>query len=109
MTTTWQNTLKDFEPDIEKLCMFLEEGSRINLSLYQTDRNTWEIVVQETYPEYVQFPPNNIEKLNQRIEWMEKQLSAWDGVHRTGYDSWEFDDKRIADKFVLLYNILWVF
>lgn len=42
-----------------------------------------------------------------RCEWTEVTLKTWNGVTRTAWDMWVFDNKRLAEKFVIFYNLRW--
>lgn len=103
----WSLITKQLEPDIQELCMFLEKGFHILLDLRQISHG-WEITLRESYPDYIQYPYTpEISQINQRLDWIEQQLNNWKGVHRSGYESWQFDEKNIADKFIMLYNMTW--
>lgn len=40
-------------------------------------------------------------------EWIKKTLSSWKDVSLVGVDSWQFENKKTAEKFITLFNLKW--
>lgn len=49
----------------------------------------------------------NTRELDDRVKWTTEELEKWQGARRTAWDQWYFDDKRIAEKFITYYHLIW--
>lgn len=45
--------------------------------------------------------------LDGRVHWSINALNNWTGVRRTAWNMWVFDSKKLAEKFIILYNLKW--
>jgi len=64
----------------------------------------WRMQLVEVWEDLQNYGKSN---LDSRVNWTETTLSTWTKTRRTAWDMWEFDNKKEAEKFILLYNLKW--
>lgn len=100
----WKHILESLEPDLHDLNYFSMNGPTIKPKLYKFGKYTWAICLQEYWPEEIHFHGGN-GKLDRSVEWCEKTLETWKNCKRQSWDTWSFDSKKNAEKFITYYNI----
>lgn len=106
MKDVWMRVLQSIEPEYEKLAKMIYEGPYIKPKLYHITANRCKLTLEEVWPEDVKTQISN-HTLDTRISWVMDELSRWPGVKRVSWDSWEFSNKRAAEKFLTIYHITW--
>lgn len=66
----------------------------------------WSITLEEVWPDNVKIN-NSISSLDNRVYWTEATLAHWKTAKRTSWDTWQFDSKLNAEKFITLYHLTW--
>lgn len=112
----WLSIIKSLEPNIEELRVAMMNGFSVSPNLTKIGRR-WKITLQELYtsgnnkyPIDQLFEYKNLDdmgKLDQCVNWSTKQLENWDGVRRTAFNIWEFNRKKDAEKFQVIFNLTW--
>lgn len=100
MTNTWQQILIG----MYSLSDIFSNGPKINLELSQNITNKWTIKIVEQWPDTVAYPISNGD-LDQAVEWTSVELKKWKQSRRTSWNSWEFTNKRTAEKFITFYRL----
>lgn len=112
----WLSIVKALEPNIEELKVAMMNGFSISPDLKRIGKR-WKITLQELYIsgnnkypidgsfEYKNL--DNIGRLDQCVNWSTKQLENWIGVRRTAYNIWEFNRKKDAEKFQIIFSLTW--
>lgn len=67
-------------------------------------KNKWYVELQECWPENVNYF-GNATKLDSTVDWCTIVLENWAGCRRMSWDTWLFDTKKNAEKFIIYYNI----
>lgn len=102
----WGQILQSIEPDYYKILEEMSYGPDIKPVLTISKGKKIMLTMQEIWPN------SNIQTssgcLDERINWTENELMKWKNVKRMSWDSWQFDCKRSAEKFITLYYIQWV-
>lgn len=64
------------------------------------------IVLEEVWPD--DEPYNNSSgALDTMVAWVTTELEKLSTVRRTAWDTWEFNTRREAERFVIMYNLRW--
>ena len=78
----------------------------IKPNLYRGSGRKWTICLIEIWPDDgAQFIGSSY--LDKQVYWTETILSSWHGARRTAWDTWVFDSKRTAEKFITLHTLQW--
>lgn len=64
----------------------------------------WRIQLVEVWPDHTIIGTSN---LDSKVHWAEQTLANWSSVNRSSWDIWDFNSKKEAEKFILLYNLKW--
>lgn len=104
VTDPWQHILESFEPKYQELYQASMYGPCIKPKLFKFSKNTWAVCLEETWPDIVQWKGDST-KLDTVVEWCEKTLETWKNCKRQSWDTWSFDSKKNAEKFITYYNI----
>lgn len=70
-------------------------------------QRAWTLYLEEVWPPEIINKSSNSHALDTRVNWVVNELSKWDGVRRTAWDTWVFDDKKAGEKFLTLYHLIW--
>lgn len=65
----------------------------------------WIMTLEEVWPD--DLINNSSGQLDIRVNWTEVTLLNWKTVHRLSWDSWQFDSKFEAEKFITIYRLTW--
>lgn len=69
-------------------------------------RSKWSVTLEEVWPDDVEI--NNFNSLlDNKVAWTESILYKWQTAHRTSWDTWQFDSKLDAEKFITIYHLTW--
>lgn len=69
-------------------------------------RRKWSVALEENWPDDIEI--NNFSSsLDSKVSWAESILSTWKTAHRTSWDTWQFDSKLDAEKFITIYHLTW--
>ena len=64
------------------------------------------VVLEEVWP--ADEPYNNSSStLDNMVAWVTTELEKLPTVRRTAWDTWEFNTRREAERFVIMYNLKW--
>lgn len=102
----WQSILRTLEPEIDRLVKTMHTGSKIVPSLERI-KNRWTVKLSEEWIIDSDFRPITTDNLSEAVDWTVEQLQHWSSVRRMSYDMWEFESKRDAEKFQILFNLKW--
>lgn len=107
ITDPWQHTLERIEPEFFNLHYAVMHGPTIKPKLYRFGKHTWAVSLEEVWPEVhlSQWHGGSSNKLDTSVEWCEKTLETWKNCKRQSWDTWSFDSKKNAEKFITYYNI----
>lgn len=104
MIDAWQHILKSLEPEIEKLKYVMENGPMIKTKLSQNKNAAWQITI---YQENLNLDIQDLySKFSDRIEWTAEEIEKWN-AWRNDYNTWIFDSKDEAEKFLTFYTLKW--
>lgn len=108
MNDPWLTTLATNYLDYFKLKDLMENGPRVKARLHKVNLR-WCVRIEEDWEEsdgenYYTATYSNLDK---RCEWANEQLKSWKFVTRLSHQEWKFFNKRQAEKFVTLYNLVW--
>lgn len=107
MIDPWQHILKSLEPEIDFLKMALENGPKILPRLEQNKKAAWQICFSPVWSDATVLYYEDIDlKLDKRINWAVEELEKWN-AWRSSYDTWIFDCKDEAEKFLTFYTLKW--
>lgn len=106
MSDPWIEAIKIIEPRIEELLESMKQGPIIKPSLVMRGKR-WNIVLEEAWPS-VDDAGNYYHSsgLDDRVEWAVVELKKWDTT-RTAWDTWQFNSRKDAEKFITFYNLTW--
>ncbi len=109
-TDPWQHILESIEPTYQDLYQSSMYGPTIKPRLFKS-RNKWQILLEEIWPwlgyldvkgPLTQFRSS---RLDNSVEWCEKTLRTWKNCRRESCDTWSFNSKKDAEKFITYYNL----
>lgn len=102
----WEFIIRSLHPDLEKLQNMIEVDPLIKADLSKKNRR-WQIKIIETWPvETFDLKWTfDVDALQLAVDWTDRALQSWDYVRRESWDTWSFNSKRDAEKFVTLYNV----
>jgi len=100
----WRHILESLEPNLIDLDRAMMNGPRIKPKLYKFGKHTWAICLEEFWPDLPQWQGGS-NRLDDSVEWCEKTLETWKNCRRESWDTWSFDSKKNAEKFITYYNI----
>ena len=104
MTDAWEHMLNVLEPELDECRRIMNLKSQVRPVLTK-DGIHWVVYLDEVYPEA--FWDTASAKLDHVLYWAAGQLSTWPDVERAGRQAWKFIHKKHAEKFIMLYNIVW--
>lgn len=81
----------------------IDHGPYISPTLVEI-RNQWSVCLKEQWPDLITWQGGS-RKLDTSAEWCEKVLETWNGCNRHSWNTWSFDTKKNAEKFITYYNI----
>lgn len=99
----WRHILESLEPTLINLDHAIMNGPCIKPKLFKFGRYTWAIQLEEIWPDVIQYGGSG--RLDNAVEWCEKTLETWKNCKRQSWDTWSFDSKKNAEKFITYYNI----
>jgi len=101
--------LRQVCPDYDNLADILMTGPTIKPVLEKNNLNRWRITLQEVWPDGVDINDHTGSfELDNRVDWVTDELARWDDAKRTSWDTWVFKSKRSAEKFIMVYGLVWV-
>lgn len=100
----WRPILESLEPKYQDLCQASMHGPFIKPKLFKLGRNTWAVCLEEFWPDLPNWNGDS-GRLDRSVEWCEKTLETWKNCKRQSWDTWSFDSKKNAEKFITYYNI----
>lgn len=83
----------------------LQKDPTINPRLVKKNHG-WTICLEEVWPDGEPYGKSS-QTLDKRVAWVSEEMPKWSGVRRLAWDMWAFDDKRQAEKFITLYQLIW--
>ena len=92
------------EPELDECRRIMNLKSQVRPALTK-DGFHWVVQLDEVYPEA--FWDTATDKLDHVLYWAASQLHTWPDVERSGRQAWKFIHKKHAEKFIMLYNIVW--
>lgn len=99
----WTHILESLNPDYNILKSCMDAGPFIKPRLAKF-KNKWHVELEECWPENVNYF-SDVNKLDRTVEWCTVILENWPDCNRISWDTWEFNSKRHAEKFITYYNI----
>lgn len=103
VTNHWTMVLSSLCPSYDMLISAMRNCPGIKIILTKK-RNCWNLKLEEQWPDSVDIKYST-QKLDNTVEWCIKALETWENCHRISWDTWEFDTKKNAEKFITYYNI----
>lgn len=102
----WESILQSIYPELEKLQNMIEVDPLVKAELSKKNRR-WQIKIIETWPvdKFELSWTFDIDQFGAAVDWTDETLKSWDSARRESWDTWSFNSKRDAEKFVTLYNI----
>jgi len=102
----WDSILSSIDPDWKHMKEVLTTGPSIRPQLLKKGRR-WHITLAEVWPvdTYVLNWTFDADRLQTAVEWSDNTLFTWDTAKRESWDTWSFDSKKNAEKFITYYNI----
>lgn len=104
LTDPWQQILERFEPKYQELYYASMHGPYIKPKLYKFGKHTWAICLEEQWSDTIEWQGDS-RNLDASVEWCEKTLETWKNCKRQSWDTWSFDSKKNAEKFITYYNM----
>jgi hypothetical protein len=109
--SSWLHTIRNIEPLYDKIIMSADIGPTIRPSILKNQYG-YRVLLEEFWhddikTEYYDTHGSGSCILDQRVEWVTKELEKWHNVQRTAWDMWQFKYKKDADQFILLYYLKW--
>lgn len=102
----WQHVLESIEPRYKQLYQASMFGPQIKPKLYKLSKYKWAVCLEEHWPEVIHWEGGSGSvTLDHSIDWCEKTLTTWKNCKRQSWDTWSFDSKKNAEKFITYYNI----
>lgn len=105
MNNPWIQIVEAIEPEYQNLKRTMEQGPNIRAILYLNSSIRWRITIEEVWPDSV--IGISTDKFDRYVEWSAQQLKDWPGVRRVSWDSWDFPNKREAERFIIIFNLSW--
>ncbi len=108
MTNTWQSILRQLEPEYDKLAEMAKEGPKVKAFLRKIN-GRWRVRIEEDWVESngENYYTADYSNLDSRCNWAEEQLKNWKDVTRLSHQEWKFFTRKQAEKFLVIYNIVW--
>lgn len=102
----WEAILASIEPEYKVLKDVSAAGPTIRAVLFKKSKR-WHIKLEEIWPAelYIAEWTFDSTKLDSTIHWTDNVLQTWSGSNRESWDTWSFNSKRDAEKFITYYNI----
>lgn len=102
----WDAILSNIHPDWKEMKEVLDTGPTIRPKLFKKGRK-WHITLTEIWPvdTYVLNWTFDVDKLQTAVEWTDNTLYTWITAKRESWDTWSFNSKRDAEKFITYYNV----
>ena len=109
MSDIWSNAIKQICPEIDELTAIMNDESTIK-PIIEFKRSRCMVSLVELFPgDHVDpYDTTPTRKFHERVEWMADELTSWEKCTRLGWNDWRFEQKRDAEKFITLYNLIWV-
>ena len=104
MSDAWDQMLHELQPELDECRRIMNLKSQVRPVL-RDGGDHWVVYIDEIYPEA--FWDTATAKLDHVLYWTANQLSTWPEVEREGRQGWKFIHKKHAEKFIVLYNIVW--
>jgi hypothetical protein len=104
VSDAWDQMLYELEPELDE-CRRIMNLESIVRPVLRDGGGHWVVYLDEVYPET--YWDTATAKLDHVIYWTANQLSTWPEVEREGRQGWKFIHKKHAEKFIMLYNIVW--
>lgn len=104
MNDAWERMLYELEPELDECRRIMNLKSIVRPALTKEGTH-WVVHLDEIYPEA--FWDTASAKLDHVLYWTASQLSTWPHVERKDRQAWKFIHKKHAEKFIVLYNIVW--
>lgn len=102
-----EKNLKQAFDNLEKVVQswMQKEDPEIRARLWSGKNKTY-VMLEECWPEE-QVSSSTSHKLDRTVAWAEEILATWPSSKRTSWDTWQFGSKKEAEKFLIMFNLLW--
>ena len=98
---------KTLIPELDDIQIAIVKGTMVSAILTKTLDESWKVQLVESYRTKSQDFHFEGEKLRDIVNWTEEQLKNWPYCVRSSYDTWVFQSKRKAEKFLIIFNLKW--
>ena len=105
----WLHTLQSIDPSYFKWKDLVENGPKVRARLHRVNLG-WRVRIEEDWSigdvgdQYYTADYSNLDK---RCEWAEGQLKNWKSATRLSHQEWKFSDRKQAEKFLIMFNLVW--
>jgi len=106
-TDPWKSILKSLWAEIDQLQEMIDKVTPFIKAELSKKNRRWQIKIKEVWPVDT-FELNwtfDVDKFGDAVEWTDNTLKSWDSAKRESWDTWSFDSKKNAEKFITYYNI----
>lgn len=100
-----QTAALDSLQNIVNLWIQLADDPYIIARMIDKKRKT-SVVLEEVWPDG-ESNSKSSRTLDTTVAWVEEELKKLPDVRRTAWDTWEFNTRREAERFVIMYNLKW--
>ena len=102
------HTLQQLQPAYFRWKEVLDNGPKVKARLRHVNL-AWRVRIEEDWYESdgEQYYTADYSNLDSRCEWAAKQLKDWKTVTRLSWQEWKFTSRKEAEKFTILYNLVW--
>lgn len=103
----WEAILQNIYPELHQLQEMIKNVDPLIKAELSKKNRRWQIKIVEVWPVET-FELNwtfDVDQFTTAVYWTEDTLKTWDSARRESWDTWSFNSKRDAEKFVTLYNV----